>query len=132
MGAMSRRKGAVGEREASAILRAELGVKIERRLEQWRSGGSDLVGLDGWSIEIKRAAQWSSAWWQQAVEQAHHEGNLPVLIYRLDRKQWIARMRGADLAPELSETGAAWWVEMELGTWCQVVRERMSGGLGYE
>jgi hypothetical protein len=133
MGAMSRRKGASGEREAIAILRHELGLQnLERRLEQWRSGGSDVVGLEafGWSVEIKRAKQWLNSWWEQAVEQGHTEGRMPVLIYRLDRKQWMARMRAADLVPELTETGDSWWVEMELGTWCQVARERMSGGEG--
>lgn len=85
----SRNKGAAGEREVAKIIFDELGIKVERNLDQWRSGGYDLSGLDGWAIEVKRAKKPLLAqWWTQTLEQAEQGGLHPVLWYRLDNQKW--------------------------------------------
>lgn len=85
----SRNKGAQGEREVSGIIHDQLGIKLQRNLDQWRSGGFDLVGLDGWAIEVKRAKKpLLNQWWQQTTEQAQKAGLKPILWYRLDNQKW--------------------------------------------
>ena len=56
MAAMQRRKGKAGELELARLLRELLGATVARNLAQTRQGGCDLLGLDGWAVEVKRAA----------------------------------------------------------------------------
>ena len=73
MGSMSREKGKRGEREVAAIISDLLGVSASRRVRQ-HEGDSDILGVPGWSIEVKRCEQAAPAdirrWWAQAVSQA--------------------------------------------------------------
>lgn len=94
MGMKSRTKGKAGEREVAALLSDLLGSMVTRRVRQ-RDGDSDLIGLPGWSVEVKRHATASRAdlraWWAQAVAQAGLEGDVtPVMLYRRDRDEWRA------------------------------------------
>lgn len=90
----SRNKGAAAEREVAKLIEDHLGVKVKRNLMQTAEGGHDLIGLDGWAIEVKRysTATWATknTWWQQAVRQAEDVGAMPVVLYRLDRAEWRA------------------------------------------
>ena len=87
MGAMSRRKGAAGERELFALLEEHLGIAIKRNLEQTRGGGADSYDLPGYAIEVKRVEQLAvDRWWSQAVMQAGSA--IPVLAYRQSRQPW--------------------------------------------
>lgn len=91
MGLMSRNKGKAGEREAAALIRDLTGWDVRRRVRQ-HDGDSDLLGVPGWAVEIKRYASAGrsdiAGWWDQTVAQA---GDLvPVLFYRLDRGEWTA------------------------------------------
>ena len=84
---MQRRKGASAERELFGILRDELGLIVERNLQQTRAGGADCLSIDGLAIEVKRQEKaFSEAWWRQAVEQAG--SRVPVLAYRQSRQPW--------------------------------------------
>ena len=89
MGQMQRRKGQVGEREAAALIREHTGWEVTRRVRN-AAGDSDLLGVPGWSVEIKRYANASASqiasWWDQCVGQA--DGEIPVLFYRLNRGRW--------------------------------------------
>lgn len=85
----SRNKGAAGEREVAKIIDDLLGITVQRNLDQWRAGGFDLTGLEGWAIEVKRAKKpLLSAWWKQTIEQARINNLKPVLWYRLDNQKW--------------------------------------------
>jgi hypothetical protein len=127
MGKMQRSKGQVGEREAAALIQALTGWEVRRRVRN-AAGDSDLVGVPGWSVEIKRYASASRAdiatWWQQCVTQAGNE--LPVLFYRLDRADW----RGVwPLAVNLrlqqaqQWQGYEWTVEGSMAAWAAMARE---------
>jgi len=94
MSALSRTKGASGERELARLLTELSGRPITRRVRQ-HAGDSDLLGLDPWCIESKRAraaplALIAREWWPQAVAQASAHGGVPLLCYRADRAPWRA------------------------------------------
>jgi len=93
MSGMSRRKGKSGEREVAALIRDHTGLDCQRRVRQ-HDGDSDLLGVPGWSIEVKRYGSVGRAdiikWYRQAVEQAKAEGEKPVLFYRRDKDSWRA------------------------------------------
>lgn len=76
-----RTKGAVGEREAAALLQKVVDEvftscgheppKLRRNVEQAQVGGEDLVGLPWYSFEIKRVERIDlDKWWQQTLVQA--------------------------------------------------------------
>jgi hypothetical protein len=130
MGAMSRNKGKAGEREAAALLADLLGLDIRRRVRQ-HDGDSDLEGLPGWCLEIKRHATASRAevagWWLQAVAQAEAVDAVPALLYRRDRDQWravwpLALQVGAEPAGDWLGYGLT--VEGTPEAFAAVVRER--------
>lgn len=78
--------------ELKKLLPEGLTNELSRNLDQTRSGGHDILGLDGWAIEVKRYAQVLPAdlerFWEQAVDQAKRCNQEPVLCYRADRRQW--------------------------------------------
>lgn len=92
-GMMSRQKGKSGEREVAALLTELTGYDVRRRVRQ-HLGDSDLEGLTGWSVEVKRYASATPAllktWWLQAVQQSRATNVLPVLFFRVDRSDWRA------------------------------------------
>lgn len=88
---MQRTKGQQGEREVAGVIRDLTGWDVQRRVRN-HAGDSDLVGVPGWSVEVKRHKAAGRAeiagWWRQTCAQA---GDLlPVLFYRLDRDSWRA------------------------------------------
>ena len=102
----ARTKGASAEREVikllEPIVREEGGGLLFRNLEQVRSGGHDIIGLDWLAIEVKRCETLAvDAWWAQAVQQAGAD-RIPVLIYRQSRKAWTVVMWGGVTAPDRS------------------------------
>src|SRR5689334_7934749 len=93
MGMKSRNKGKVGEREIAAIVRDLTGWEGRRKVRQL-DGESDLEGVPGWCVEVKRHATATRGevreWWCQTREQAEAEKAVPVLFYRKDRDEWRA------------------------------------------
>ncbi|MEI6267580.1 MAG: hypothetical protein WCP01_01775 [Methylococcaceae bacterium] len=99
----SRTKGAGAELEFCNIVYQWAGIRLIRNLEQSRGGGFDLqvhadeVGqvADSFrtlAIECKRYGKVTPGlirtWWQQARNQAEHNGLTPILAYRADRQDW--------------------------------------------
>ena len=93
MAGLSRNKGKTGERELAHLLADLTGHDVRRRVRQ-HDGDDDLVGVPGWSIEVKRYKAAPPAqvatWWAQAVAQSRSTNTLPVLFYRADRCGWRA------------------------------------------
>ena len=118
----SRTKGRSGEQEVCRILRDELGLEIHRNwMEQSYCGGPDIIGVNGWSIEVKRAKVFRSVWWTQAAAQATVRKEKPVLVYRLDRHDWRAMVCLCNSSEyELHDR-----VDMEIRTWIYIVREQL-------
>lgn len=112
MGINIRRKGQSGEREIADMLNfiiysvmKEKGLyeeecrkglsTVQRNQNQTAVGGNDLTGCFGLSIEVKRQEQLAvSTWWAQCVASAKRNNEIPILIYRQNRKAWRVRMPG--------------------------------------
>lgn len=126
MAGASRNKGKTGEREAAAVLAQVTGFDVRRRVRQ-HDGDSDLEGVPGWSVEVKRHATATNGkladWWAQAVTQAQRTNSLPLLVYRADRGGWCCVWPAAlhtDRLPvthgtdhTLSASPATWWAMCE-------------------
>lgn len=109
MGINIRAKGQTGEREIADMLNfiiyttmGELGFTEEECLKGFKTvqrnqlqsaiGGNDLTNCYGLSIEIKRQEQLAvGTWWKQCVASAQREKEIPVLMYRQNRKPWKVR-----------------------------------------
>jgi hypothetical protein len=142
MTAMQRAKGQAGEREIAALVRDLTGWDVRRRVRQ-HDGDSDLEGVPGWSVEVKRhrAAQRHqiAAWWAQTVQQAARAPAgppdvaaarmprlLPVLFFRADRDQWRAVWPvSLGLVQQSAEQwrGYEWTVEGSVSAWAAVARD---------
>lgn len=101
-----RDKGQRGEREIATLLNGiiyqvavELGFSeedclkavttVQRNQNQTAVGGNDLTNCFGMSIEVKRQEQLSiNTWWKQCVASAARGNELPVLIWKQNRKPW--------------------------------------------
>ena len=82
MGAMSRNKGARGERAVVTYLAAR-GHKARRFLAGDGNQPGDIDWRPDLAIEVKNAeTRTIPAWWRQTVAEA--DGRTPVLIYRPD------------------------------------------------
>jgi hypothetical protein len=106
MGINVRAKGANGEREVVRMLNGIIenllsqqqwpadvvsnALKcIQRNQNQSAVGGSDLSGVFGLAIEIKRHENIQiEPWWKQCTEQAARNGEHPVLLYRKNHQPW--------------------------------------------
>ncbi len=92
-----RSKGQSGEREAIDMLQPIVdsvfgkgAYNLERNLEQVRHGGADIANCPVFCVEIKRQEQLSKkAWWKQIMA-ACGKHEIPVVLYRQNRKSWQA------------------------------------------
>lgn len=116
-----RTKGQSGEREIATMLnrivaevreysglpkldtRDEL---FQRNQNQSAVGGDDLTNPLRLSIEVKRQEQLSiNSWWKQCSESAARQGNIPILLFRQNRKPWRCIMLiDVPISPPHSET----------------------------
>lgn len=130
----SRQKGKRGELEAAALLRDLLGAAVTRNLGQARDGGQDLIGIEGWSVEVKRAAKPRlGEWWAQAVGQATNNGVAPALLYRVDRQPWRVVLAVADAVPGFegqARDEVTWTLETSLEVFAALVREGLCPVVG--
>ena len=127
-GKKSRNKGANGEREFFKLVEEHLGVKLRRNLSQYQQEGQGDAKLADFHLEIKRGKVYESRWWTQAVRQVEKGWKVPVLCYRLDRKQWRIKMPGYERCDGLWDTDwtdETYTLDISLEAFFQIVRERM-------
>jgi len=109
MGINPRTKGASGEREVADMLNgiivkvmtamayppeqvAAAAKSVQRNQNQSAVGGCDLTNVFGMAVEVKRQESLAiPAWWRQTVAAAERNNELPVLMYRQNRKAWHIR-----------------------------------------
>jgi Holliday junction resolvase len=93
MGKSQRVKGAAGEREAAKILSEELNIPVKRVLDQTREGGCDLVikcEHITFKIEVKRQEKTSVyKWFEQVEASCTGHRDVPIVMFRTSRKQWL-------------------------------------------
>ena len=133
----SRAKGASAERslikELSEYLGDALTEPMKRNLEQTRKGGHDIVGLDGFAIEVKRYRRIKEGdivkFWAQAVDQAKRVGSQPVLAYREDFCSWRVRIPWGFLMDEEWDEDVDFTIEVGLKAFATIVREKLHSAL---
>lgn len=134
----SRAKGASAEREFIKELSEYLGDALtepmKRNLEQTRKGGHDIVGLDGFAIEVKRYKRIKEGdivkFWAQAVDQARRVGAEPVLAYREDFCSWRVRIPWGFLMPDMEwDEDVDFTLELSLKAFSTIVREHLCSKL---
>lgn len=129
----SRAKGAQGEREFCKALGEYLGdalvEPLKRNLEQTRNGGHDILGLEGWALEIKRYKVVKEsdikAFWEQAVEQAKRAGATPVLAYREDFQSWRVRIPWGFMMDDEWDEDVDFTLEMSIKAFASIIREQL-------
>jgi Holliday junction resolvase len=125
MGKASREKGKRGEREVVRIISELLGVAATRKVRQ-HEGDSDILGVPGWTIEVKRYASASEAtmrtWWEQAIAQTP-PGEIPCVWYRLDRRPWRVLWPLEAALGAKHQWGWEYVVDSTPEAWAAVVRE---------
>ena len=139
MTAMSRNKGAAGERELFRILSYELGVAVRRKLGAARDGGCDGMDVPGWAVEVKRTEVLTlPLFWAQAKRQAEqHLAPAGFVLAQVSREVGCihgpARPRPRDFS--------AWGdpLSLPLPRWCELARAWLwrtirygIGGMKYE
>lgn len=104
-----RQKGAEGERQVYKMLNDVIAevltangfppeeiekakTMVQRNQNQTAVGGCDLTNTFGMAIEIKRQENLSiNTWWEQTKKSAEKNNELPVLMFRQNRKPWRIR-----------------------------------------
>lgn len=67
---------------------------VQRNQNQSAEGGGDIL-LFGLAIEVKRQETLSiDTWWKQTCKSAERNKDMPILIYRQNRKSWYVVMDG--------------------------------------
>jgi hypothetical protein len=98
MGARSKRKGKVGEREASAELQRLLGIDARRGGQVDCTPDSPAIRDDipGVHFEVKRREAFRL---YEALDQAIADAGdqVPVILHRTNRRPWVAIVRLEDL-----------------------------------
>ena len=90
MGKMQKEKGKRGEREVAKILR-EHGYEGARRTSQYAGvtgDSSDVVGLEGFHIEVKRQERANIyEWFAQSKRDAGTD--IPIVVFRRSGDEWM-------------------------------------------
>lgn len=122
-GKSSRLKGNRNERELFGLLSERLGTAVRRNLSQTRGGGADTLDIPGWSLEVKRhESGFRQEWWTQTLKQADAAGKYPALAYRASRQPWRFRVW---LESINDKARGGMWAEVDLDTFCYIVRESL-------
>ena len=134
-----RQKGQSGEREVADMLNGIIylamqslefpeeeclkGLKtVQRNQMQTAIGGNDLTNCFGMSIEVKRQEALSvNTWWKQTLAAAQRNNEMPVLMYRQNRKPWHVRTYGWINLPNNHHQQAV--VEFDIDTFKSWFRE---------
>jgi hypothetical protein len=98
MGRSEREKGKRGERATAREIAAKLGVDAHRG-QQARDGADapDVVGIDGWWIEVKTGKALSPKAALLQADEARKPEDVPVAVLRYDRERPMAIMYWEDL-----------------------------------
>lgn len=120
MGVNPRTKGAEGERQVYKMLNdiivevmtglaypadevEKAKTMVQRNQNQTAVGGCDLTNTFGMAIEVKRQEVLAiPEWWRQTVKSAERNNELPVLMFKQNRKAWRIRTYGFLHTPAVS------------------------------
>lgn len=108
MSITERRKGATAEREVVNLLHAH-GFTHARRTSDGRAqhGRCDVVGVPGCAIEVKRQERLSVPAALDQLERDADPLDMPLLVHRPSRHDWMVTLKLEDLLPLLKLRDAA-------------------------
>jgi len=92
----SRQKGVVGEREAAKFATKHWGIPCRRgRQFQGSPESPDIVGFDGFHVEVKRTERLSL---YSAMDQSEADAgeSVPGVLHRRNHKPWLLVLRAVD------------------------------------
>lgn len=115
----SRDKGKVGERELARKLNELFGSECRRGQQYSGLDGSDVVGLDGVHLEVKRVEKLNV---YSAIEQSERdskETEVPVVFHRKNHKRWLVTCYLDDLPRLVGILGEMKCKESRLSTDCE-------------
>lgn len=125
----SRAKGASAEREVAALIHEELGIRLNRNLEQYRSDEQgDLNGLPGWTVEVKhyaKANDFKPEWWKQVSVAADRNKEMPALFWRGNRQAWRVTVRLSSINSDIAFDLLQEPVTLSFRAWASLVRENL-------
>lgn len=103
MGKASKTKGRRGELEVAAILRAH-GFPGRRTAQYCGNTGdaSDVVGLDGYHIEVKRCERVQMFEWIAQAEHDAKDGAVPIVVFRKNGTRWYVAVSLDDFLSAVS------------------------------
>ena len=83
----ARNKGANAEREVAELIRKH-GLEARRGFVFCKE--SDIVGLEGFHVEVKRQETYKlDDWMEQSIKDADKKGEgIPIVVFRKSRKPW--------------------------------------------
>ena len=90
-------KGAIGENEVRDILIAHGYLGCRRNFASGGYGGGDLIGVPGYSIEVKRHETTKPWEWYEQAKEAASPTETPVVAFRRSRSPWMALLSLEDL-----------------------------------
>jgi len=92
-GKASRAKGASAEREVVILLK-ERGYTARRAAYSGAMAHEkgDVVGLDGFHVEVKRCEKLQLPMWTRQAESQAKDGEVPLVVYRSSREPWRVSM----------------------------------------
>lgn len=105
MGKASREKGKRGEREVAKLLQ-DIGFDAHRAQQYCGRTGQadDVVGVDGFHIEVKRCEQIRiMEWLHQAESDSTDTDDIPVVVFRKNKEVWYAALPAIDFFQILHE-----------------------------
>ena len=85
----SKQKGKRGELEVARILK-DHGIDARRTAQFCGNTGeaADVIGLEGYHIEVKRC-ETTKIWdWIQQAERDHKAGTVPLVVFRKNGERW--------------------------------------------
>jgi hypothetical protein len=114
-GRSNRQRGIRAELEVCRLINSVVpGVQAKRHLAQWREKSQqDVVGVDGWMIQVKYCKSLSvPSWWRALAGAAAAHGLRPALFYRRPLDPWriIVLAERGSIAPFEATLDA--WVEL--------------------
>lgn len=103
-GAGARNKGAQAEREVVEIIKKH-GLDAHRGHVFYRE--SDVVGLKGFHVEVKRQEVYKLDDWMEQSEKdaAKKDEGIPIVVFRKSRKPWRVLIDFEDFLELLKERG---------------------------
>lgn len=121
-----RNKGKNFELQVARELYAELGIKVERNLEQYRHADhGDLIGLP-FTIECKayKSGHWKPEWWGQVKIASAFTGWPPILIYKINYRPIMVVLELGLINRNFVDKSDV--VEVSFDTFCMIAREELA------